>query len=239
MANPTPETFLELCQAAVRESGMATGGGALPATVANQVNVLGKMVARVAEAWAEIQGEKKWDFLRGTKTFPLIVTQRSYSIEGTNVGELNWQDLSELDAKSAFVITRASDGSKALLTYRPWRKWRELYAVAVTWPVGIPSEFTIDQGLNVVFNATPDAAHSIELPYWKQPTVLAADSDKPAIHKNIRPVIYWRAVRKFAEDKNDMGRKTRAESEESRHYHMLMRAYLPPVTAPPNPITGP
>jgi hypothetical protein len=67
----------------VRECGIASGGGALPATVENQTNVLAKMVSRVAESWVEIQGEHKWSFLRKTKTITLAVGNRTYSIEGT------------------------------------------------------------------------------------------------------------------------------------------------------------
>jgi hypothetical protein len=238
MSTATPETFVELCQMAVRESGIASGGGALPATVENQTNVLAKMVSRVAESWVEIQGEKKWDFLRATKTFPLAVGVRTYSIEGTNPGDLDWHDLDQLDLKMLFTVTRASDGGIAPLQYRTWAKWRELYALATSWATGTASEFTIDLDGNLVFNAIPDGADVIELPYWKQPQELAQDGDEPTIQKSMRQVIAWRAVRKFAEDKNDQGRQLRAASEESKLYHRMMRVYLPAIEVPPSPVTG-
>src|SRR4051812_20420785 len=122
MSTAIPETFLELCQHAVRESGMATGGIEQPATVEGQINALGKMVSRVAESWDEIQGEHKWNFLRKTFAFPLVATVRSYNITGTSAGgtDLNWQNLDELEAKGIFTLTSAADGAKTLLAYLDW-----------------------------------------------------------------------------------------------------------------------
>lgn len=240
MSTAIPETFLELCQHATRESGMATGGAELPAATQGQTNALAKMVSRVAESWVEIQGEKKWNFLRKTFTFPLQLGVRTYSITGTNPGELNWQDLDVPEAKGIFTVTNASDGSVTRLRFLDWDTWRQTYALtkATDYRPGVPSYFTIDDAGNLLIDSLPDFAHEVSIPYWAQPQTLAADGDKPSIDVKLRRIISWRAVRKFAEDKNDQARAMKASMEENKLFHALMRKYLPPITLGPEPITG-
>lgn len=237
MSTAIPETFKELCQHAVRESGMATGGTELPATVTGQTNALSKMVSRVAEAWVEIQGEKKWNFLRKTFEFALQVGVRTYDITGTDPGDLNWQDLDVLEEKGIFVLTDAVTGTKARLTYVDWDTWRQAFALTSEWPSSAPTRFTISPDDELILDTLPIAADTVSLPYWAQPQVLAEDGDEPSIDIKLRRVISWRAARKFAEDKNDSNRVTRCSAEESKLYHGLMRKYLPPVTVGAEPIT--
>jgi hypothetical protein len=176
--------------------------------------------------------------MKALKTFNLVPTQRRYLIAGTNPGELNWQNLKKLDDGSIFVITRAADGAKAPLAYMPWSKWRQQYALTSTWSGGPPSAFTITPDGYLEFNATPDAADTIELPYWKTAQTLAADGDEPeGVEDDLHMVIVWRTVIRFATPKGALTLASYASTKEFPLYSKLMTLHLPAVECGPNPIT--
>lgn len=228
--------FLQICQFAAREAGIPGGG---PADVANQANALGTMVARVADVWLEIQGEKRWLFLRSNKTVVLTVGLQDYSIAGTgaNPGDLNWQDLREIDTADKIIVTR-SDGSKGYLNLLSWQTYRERYGLVPTVPNGPPEAVTLTPDGKLRFYPAPDAAHSIDFPYWKTAVTLTNKGDTPVILPELHAVIAWRAVHRYATPKDAIGMATHASSQEGPLYHRMMQLYLPPVECGPNPVSA-
>jgi hypothetical protein len=226
--------FLQLCQRVSFESGQQGSG---PADVVNQIGILADIVRWTADSWNEIQAEKDWNFLHATKTITLAVNVQSYSIFGTNPGDLNWQDLRWIDLVAKVIVTKTNGAGKYFLNFLPWPKWRARYGLVTNWAVGPPAYFTWAPGDILIVDSLPDDTHTIEFPYWTIAQVLAAQNDIPsAIRPELHMVIVWRAVQKFLA-KKESARYQNAVQQEGPLYHRLMRYYLPPIEVGPSPIT--
>ena len=180
--------FITLCQTVRRESGI-TGEG--PASVANQVGILARVVEWVRKANTEIQLERDdWSFLWATVDTSLQAGVKTY-IKG---------DLSAPDMKSlaAVLIGRNS------LLIRDWDWWTyHIRRTNLKDATGTPEAVTIDPSGNLHFYPKPDADMDITVDYFTNPVPLVENTDIPVIPENYRQTIVERALMFYADYEED------------------------------------
>ncbi|MBQ1784633.1 MAG: hypothetical protein II007_13385 [Gammaproteobacteria bacterium] len=175
--------FLQLCQAVVREAGLSGNG---PATVVNQTGMLGRIVAWVADAWADIQRERTdWRFLWRVSNAALVIGKQLYT----------YADLGAADAARISAIYLIRDGQRHRLD---GCLCDERVAILNRTNTGMPAAFVELPDRTVLFDALPDAAMSVEVEYYRKPQVLAANGDVPLVAEQYHRAIVQRALIAYA-----------------------------------------
>lgn len=182
-------TFLELCQRARYECGLA--GDRLPASTVSQTGAMKKLVERTSRAWVEVQASKpSWKFLRHQKTKVLVPTVRQYDI----VDDLLITDLDHFDRENLYIFEDSTADEKRLV-WLDYQSFRRQYR---THPDGRPTRFV--EGLDgvVEFDRTPDLDYTVTMDYVGTPQILAANADEPLCPSTFHDVIVWKSVMMFA-----------------------------------------
>lgn len=179
--------FLALAQRVWVECGLSGSG---PTAVTSQTGLQLYVVNWTADAWTEIQAAADWDFMRSQISFNTVNGQRTYdSNDDADIGTIRKWD---------YGYAKITSGSTIYpLVWLPWTVFRDSYEYQ-TQPTARPSFITVDPSGKLRFDTTPDAAYTVTLEGFENPTVLAATSDTPVIPSADHMVIVWRAVMTYA-----------------------------------------
>lgn len=178
-------TFLQLCAALARESGAI---GAAPSSVTGQTGRQEKAVNWIADAWLEIQNERRgeWLFLRKTFDQPLVIGTSRYTGAALGLGDFgSWPT-------TILPSIRTSSDDEAEIRWLDYERWRRAYDFGnqiaqrpVAWAVSPMRELCV--------GPKPDQAYQIRGEYQRAPQVLAANGDVPLCPEEYHMVIVHRA----------------------------------------------
>lgn len=187
-------TYLEMCQAVVREGRISND--VAPTTVIGQVGTLASVVHWVASEWVDIQEKRvDWDFLRkeDVATVAMVAGQNFYTPTefGVAADFNSW-------AKETFRVFDTSSGnvSEIVMQHRSFDYMRDAYIYGGTRSTRAePFEFGIRPSDHaIVVGPTPSAGWTVTGDYFRTPVDLAADGDIPAIPSQYHMMIVWGAL---------------------------------------------
>lgn len=201
--------FLALVQRAHRERGIST---AAPTSVVGASDRNQKTIDAVADAWAELQAERDWKWMRATTDTPLTIGQQTYTAAQLGIATRfgRWRHESSDYAPILYV-------AGALNTLWELIQWdldnfRKLYLYrlqASTTPIA----FAIDETEQFLVGPQPALAYQLRAEYWKEPSVLAADADTPDMPSRFHMLMVWRALQDLA--KTDAAPELLAKAEKN------------------------
>lgn len=177
--------FLELAKRVRQECGISGDG---PAATEGQSGMYAKILDWVKAAHEEVQQHHlDWNFDQARVTLDLVGGVESYSPADT--WGLDFKAL----AKDGLYAYRASHGenTRLWLTEIPWEEFRQLRRVNVT---GHPIYIALSPDKRLHFYPVPDAGLKFVMEYFREPQVLAANTDTPRIPARYHMAIVWRAV---------------------------------------------
>jgi hypothetical protein len=183
-------TFLELCQAARRECGIAGSG---PLTVVGQTGELGRLVDWVRDSARDVYDLRPdWDMLRNDFSLALTTSVQTYA--KTTVSNLaNWK----VDSLRCYQDSIADE---RWMVYRPWTEFRDLRLYStIRTQTGRPQEFTIKPDKSLMVWPIPDnvGSYTVTGEYYRTAPELVNDSDEPAFDR-FHMAIVWRTVQLYA-----------------------------------------
>ena len=186
MSASDPTTYLDLCQRLAQEAGV--DGDPAMSTVAGQTGELKRCCDWVNDALREILGLQKWTFLweNAALTLPLGVNTIAGTIPASRYDlEQTWM-----------TLTGAT--SPRNLDYVPWQDFSTNYQVLQS--PGSITAWSIQPDNTIVFNAvsTDAAGTPMRMQRFKLPTRMVADTDEPPIPADLRMLIVWTALKKYA-----------------------------------------
>lgn len=184
-------TNLELVAMTWAEGGLA---GPAPTAVIGQTGTRLKTVNWVKNAWIDIQTlyPGGWKFLRKKVQVALTISLRTYPIATAFAEAL--ATARKFDEELLFIRDPATPTVRSRLTFIPYRDFEAQYA---TFESGQPSAFTLNPSGEIEFNRTPDKAYFVDLNFWRDAVVLAADGDTPAIRAEHHMTIVWYALSRY------------------------------------------
>jgi hypothetical protein len=191
--------FLELCQAAARDSGVVSG--ARPTTVVGQTGTEGKLVAYVADAWNRIQNlHTEWLWMQ--KEFSKTITSAEARYSATDLGITDWSEwlLPTMDGERRFTIYKDSLGvsDEHPLIYTEFHRYLRIYETG-SQTASSPAHFSVAPDGKLCFGPQPDANHTVKGFYRKANQVLAANADTPEMPSRFHTMIKNLALLLFAE----------------------------------------
>lgn len=183
MANPT--NLLEMAQRLSREASV---NGITPSSTTGQSGEPQRIGDWIVDAWREIQGSKRWNFLWEQVTLTVLDTT---NVLATVLPPSRW------DKESTWLVAGVgSDNGDRQLDYIPWQEFAITYRRLGT-PGGIVA-WTIRPDNAFVVNAPALGNTTISVQRWKNPQILVLDSDIPLIPADLTMYIVYTALKKYA-----------------------------------------
>ncbi len=199
-------TFLELCQAYVREAGIDRSGTPRPVSVQNQVGELASAVDWVRQAYIEIQRSKSnWAFLRGYFTLDTVDGQQKYAASdckdvstGQDVDRFAAWWLDDIENPPKCYLKSTGRGGEYWMTYIERRYFNQLYAIGNNAIAkSMPAHIAIDFDRKLMLGLTPNDVYVVSGEYQKSAQVLTEDDDIPEMPEDFHYLIVYEALRKY------------------------------------------
>ena len=198
--------YLALVQRLHTETG---NSGTPPQSVTGNTNLNNQLVIWIKDAWLQIQAERRWDFMRQTKTVVLTPGTSVYDIAQNLAGipGFNWPDLGDVDRDNIIVTPPTANSSKYRMQFLEFREFSDQFDLA---PVrsAYPTSMAIIPNFKMSFYPNPDLAYSIRFVYYTVPQALIADTDIPymsdtsATQDANHMIIVWKALMYYADHNN-------------------------------------
>jgi hypothetical protein len=189
-------TYLQLCQRARQEAGIAGSG---PSAVTGQSGKLLKLVDWVSQAWTDIQLKRpNWNFMWSSFSFDTIASQRDYLASGL---ASPITDLSLWDRDSFLIYKTSLDANdQNELVYLEYPRWRDGYRARMEVRAeDRPQMFTILPNNQIRFEPVSDVPYTIDGEYKRTAQVLAADADVLTnFPDDFQLIVVWQALKYYA-----------------------------------------
>jgi hypothetical protein len=226
------ETFLQICQAVRRETGIS---GAGPVNTGVLSGIEGKLIGYVRDAWVDVQTYRNdWPWMR--KTLQVVTSPGK---QRHTITELNLTDFERWDFLGASIYKQddgvAGEQPLGSTTFDMW--WSTgrlgLQQQQAPWVLFFDPE---DNAL--MFHPIPDAEYLITLRYFRAPQILSADGDIPRLPVNQawRDIIKWRALWYYGYHDGAPDVLAEAEMKWDEMIHALDNAYGQIITIAGRPI---
>ena len=218
-------TFLELCQRTAREGGIEGGLSSVTA----QIGMNLKIVQWVTDAWADLQIQRSWLFMRATGTFTLTAAQTDYAIFSqlglVNVKSWCSPTFHATDTLGRYTIT--------LLEYGDFQSRLQGQDVQVNRP----AYCALAPGYRMVFDAAPTINATVVNDYWKTSQTLVNDTDEPNMNEDWHMAIVYKALRDYAEHEESKEMVVRARRKFMGVFGEMCEVELPAFTMPVTPLS--
>jgi len=175
--SPSALTFLQLCNRTARECGITRDA---MTDVQGQVGVLADVVHRTADAWREIQGERKFSWMWEAASLTLGAASRT---------------IVDMIPAGRYITDTGMIGD-LYLDYLPWGDFR------VQWPdrtqVGTPTAWSVRPDMVIEFNHTPAGPLTFDVERYMNRTELVLSGDTPNMPGHLHMAIVWKSVMTYA-----------------------------------------
>lgn len=209
--------FIALVRRLASECGVSgSQAGNTPPTVIGQVGELGRLVNWVNDAWREVQGIHKWDWLWERPTITVLAGTNSVA---TDVPASRWLK------DSALRPVPTSDGDWLEFLY--WDEFRVLYGAQSLAQTKSVNVWSIRPDNAFVVNATPEVDTAITVERYRNPTRLVIDTDEPELPEDLHMLLVYKAMVRYANFDEAGAQRKSAQAEVIRMEADLRARCLP------------
>jgi len=182
-------SFLDLCKDVRREAGLSGTG---PAGVTGQVGMDEKIVNWVKNSWVDIQeSQRYWRFMwKNDGLMSCVIGDRTYDPIGLGF------DLRNLELDSV-TCRLPAEQVKIPLTFVDYETFRSMY-LNITPTNGRPNSYTWTPDNKILLNPIPSDLYQVEFEYYRNPQVLAANTDIPIMPTRYHQLIVYYALNHYA-----------------------------------------
>lgn len=245
MSIQNPRTFLELCQRAAIECGVASNSAiqtVLP-TLAGATGSLGRVVNWVSDSWSDLQmAHDDWDWMRSSNllgagiSFTTIAGQASYPL-GTGAGTVGvlpddfgkW--VTEDTGTFRNYTTAAGFQNEMFMDVISYDRWRNSYMLGAmratqTRPVAI----AVGPDKSLCLGPPPNATLTVTGDYFVAPNTMEVDADTPVgLPGRFTMLIVYKMMQKYAGYEAAPEVMSRGQQEEAGMYAQLQARYAPRI----------
>lgn len=217
--------FLQIAQRLRQEAGASDGR---PTAVASQTGELKRQVDWVIDAWTDLQNlHPNWDWMRASASVAGAIGDNTHTPTDFGIAATFGSWITDSFRLYTTAIGRADEQFLPFLDYPRWRDYYDFgnFATQQTRP----QEFTINPADHAIkLGPTPDLAYTVTAEYYKTPTILAADSDTPALPSRFHMIIVWYALTFYGSFESAPESYSRAKRQYDR---MLVRLEIDQLPA--------
>jgi hypothetical protein len=217
-------SFLDMAKRLHQESA---GSGSSPASTANQVGDIKRLVDWISTAWMDIQNERTdWFFM--TQPVEFVTTANKGSYSAADAGLATFANY-KLDSFRQYRVA-AGVGSEMELVHMPYAHFRNLHLFGNMRTLRqMPYNFTVDPAKNLLLGPVPDDAYDINGQAFALPTEFSQDSDRPTLPTQYHMMIVWRALMYYGQKEAAPEAYTHGQNEYNRLKRLLLQDQLPTV----------
>jgi hypothetical protein len=217
--------FLAIVQRVHRETLRST---AAPTTVVGASDRNQRIIDAVADAWAELQAERDWRWMRATTDTPLTIGQQTYTAAQLGIATRFGRWRHDDSNYAPILYLAGSLNTLWEMAYWDLDNFRKLFIyrlVASTTPIA----WTFDESNQFLIGPQPALAYMLRAEYWKEPSTLAVDADTPDMPDRFHMLLVWRALQDAAKADAAPELLAKAEKNYGDLYDKLMfdQARLP------------
>jgi len=214
--------FLQICQAAARESGLSGTG---PTSVENQTGEMLQVVNWCNYAHEDIQNLRPdWAFAQEQFDFETISGTAEYTPLAVSI-----TDLLAWKTNDFRVYLNAAD--ETFLTYLQWDEFRYTYQYGTSrTTTGRPTIITVEPDDSLFIYPIPDDEYTIDGQYFKKPSVMSVDADTPRFKSNFHMAVVWRAVMLYSAEISAQDLYYHGEKEYKKVIRKLEFNQLPKIS---------
>ena len=242
MSISTPLNFLDLCQRAAVECGVAsnTAIGTALSTVVGATGSLGRIVNWVNDGWTDIQMDHDdWDWMRsssilgGGVSFATVAGQASYPL-GTGAGTVGVAVTSfgKWDRGTIWSYTTANGFSDEInLGEVPFSVWRATYMSNANRNVrSRPTVFAVGPDQSLCLGPNVNANYTVTGDYFVAPTGMTVDADVPTgLPQRFYMLLVYRVMMKYGGYESAPEVYQRGSQENAGMYAQLQAVRAPRI----------
>lgn len=220
-------TFLELCQAACRDSRTVSN----LSTLASVTTAGGRQltyVNAVRDAWTQIQVQRP-DWLWLKKEFEKDTTTGEGQYDPiADWGLTRWSNWVGDVPQTGFFPVSIRDDTIGLTDENPIRQisgdvWRQAYGRGAQIPQR-PSDYAFGNDGKLCLGPIPDKVYKVRGLYQASPQILTDDADVPEMPAQFHDLIKWRAIAIVASGDGQFTKNQAAMASQMPIYSMLVRS---------------
>lgn len=222
--------YLALAQKLVEKCGIS---GAGPVTTSGQAGELRRVTGWINEAWSSIQQSRQdWDWMRSSVSFQTVADKAIYSPAECGVTDLAEWLMNSKNCTFRCYLASVGVRSEIDLSYMNYENWRDFYQFGnMRLARSRPMTITITPDNSIGLGLTPDSAdYTIVGDYFRDVSVLSADTDIPAMPARFHMLIIYQAMQYYAQYEADEYTRQTAEREYRKMLANMVTAQLPEVT---------
>jgi hypothetical protein len=228
-------TFLELCQAYVREADIDRTA-LRPVSVVGQIGDLGMAVHWIRQAYIEIQNSKKnWAWMRGYFELATVAGQRRYAPSdcidlktSQPISRFKEWWLDDVENPPRCYPQASGKGGEYWLTYAPRNFFVQLYDIGNNaTSQSMPAHISVDFDRSLLVGLTPNAPYVISGEFQRSAQVLTNDGDIPEMPQDYHYLIVYEALRKYGGSDIAPEVMARAETEGQALRSALINDQIP------------
>lgn len=212
-------TFLQLCKDLAQEAGFSGSG---PSSVLNQTGTNKKVVNWIARAYREVQNSRdEWSWLWGEDIITLSTSSSVYGPE--------FLDSHQRWITDSFFLS--VNGRPKKMHYIEHESFKTKFNF-ISSP-GVPEFFTILPNKSIKLNCTPDEAYQLSVEFYRQPFVMANNTDTPAFPEQFHDILMYKGLMYYAADEEAANIYADAKAHYSMLYDRLFNAeHVHEITMP-------
>lgn len=213
--------YLQLVQRLGREVGAS---GSI-ATVTGATGEFKRLADWVAQAWLELQMERReWNWMRKSTTFPTVIGQQAYDPVTIPIADLDhW-------VNGTFRIYQTTADNEQFLSQLEYDIFRDTYIIGTSRTTqGFPSAVTIDPNKKILLALIPNAVYTVVADYYKVPTELDSDDDVPDIPSRFHMLPVYKAMEWYASYENAPEVIARGAQNYRNMYDQLLLDQMPMI----------
>lgn len=216
-------TFLELCQRAQRECGVASS----LTTVVSQTGEHRRFVDWIQDAWNDIQTtHQDWEWMRQSVSFATVDSQATYTPVECGIAA----DAFGMWERYSFRSYITADGvdTESTMHFFDYESWRESYQLGTQRNMrGRPEYISITPAKSIALAPCPTADYTVTGDYFTAPVALALDEDEPLMPAQFHMAIVWKACMSYGAYESATEVYQRGETEFKKLMRRLERDRMP------------
>jgi hypothetical protein len=180
-----------------------------------------RLANAIGDAWAEVQSERDWKWMRVTTDAPLTAGLQTYAAATLGIGSRFGRWRHEDETYCPMMYLAGSPNTIWSLTQWDLDNFRHLY-IYRTQGNSTPVAFAIDETQQFLVGPAPSDAYMLRAEYWMEPSTLVEATDSPDMPARFHMLLVWRALMSIARSDAAPELLNRAEFEYGNLHDKLL-----------------
>lgn len=208
--------FLEIAKQVWEETGRM---GAAPSAVTSLAGDQARVVRRVRDCWLDLQRDRRWRWMRLTRTATLVANQVQYTPANLGIASF-WKWWPQGVVYRPMVLD--ADGNRlGSLEWMPYEDFRDGY-LDRSVASGTPRDWSIAPNGDLLLGPAPTVGLQIKVDHFSALQDLTATSDVPSMPVEHHRILVWMAAEQMGMSDENGAEMARVKQRRAEDYGRLL-----------------